>query len=219
MAPGKLGIRRTVLCAVLLLCASAWARGGWDDPPGGWDYLYEANAGQAAYVELTDVNPVPGLLDGDWLGGSDSYFWDGSASGTYDVGNAAGNAPGGAEIKSYAFQGEGGTTASVLSLEVVGDTTDAGANPFSFAWDTPANEAIYFFQGVYQPGATSTWSVKDGTTLIARWRLKPSPVDVETPGGQKAVMEQDYETAARLAAEAQKMASSQNHQKRQVKRA
>jgi len=167
-----------------LLAGSAWGRGGWADPPGGWDYVYEADAGQAAFVELTTGDIVNGLLDGSWHGGSRGYFWDGSAYGQHDLADPAGFAPGGAALAEYVALGEGGSKATTLSVEVAGDTTTAAGNPFNFAWNSPANQAIYFYRGTLIPGGTTTATVKGGMTVIARWRLKPTPKDVETPVGR-----------------------------------
>jgi len=160
------------------------ARGGWDDPPGGWDYVYEADAGEDAFVDRAGAQTVQKLLDGSWIGGQETYFWDGSAPGEYDSADADGRAPGGAAVVDYVALGEGGSRASVLSIEVAGDTRSADGNPFDFAWNSPANEAVYFFRGTSVPGGTGTSNVKSGLTLIARWRLKPNPKDVETPEGR-----------------------------------
>ena len=180
MLRGRFGL--VVLC--LGAAGALLARGGWQDPPGGWDYMYEAGAGQDAY-HFNEDGVSEELLDASWLGGRETYFWDGTAPGDYDTSDPAGSAPGGAEIMTYAGQGEGGGSASVLSLEVAGDTTVETGNPFDFAWETPANEGIYFYRGTYPtPDATATASVNKGMTLIARWRLKPDPGDVSTPGGR-----------------------------------
>ncbi len=158
--------------------------GGWDDPPGGWDYMYEAAAGDATFVDRADAGEVGGLLDGSWSGTDTGYFWDGSIPGQFDAALATGFAPGGVELKNLAGLGEGGTLATVLSLEVVGDTTDATQNPFNFAWASPANEAVYFFHPTSRPWTTGNQSTKKGVTVIARWRLKPDPQDVVPPAGK-----------------------------------
>jgi hypothetical protein len=159
-------------------------RGGWPDPPGGWDYVYEAAAGEAQYVPLSGTM-VAGLLNGEWLGGIETYFWDGSAPGRYNLGDPYGDAPGGAELLLRPGLGDGGGNATVLALEVAGDTTVAAGNPFNFAWSTPANEAVYFLRPVWLPGQTTNLaSIKQGVTVIARWRLTPNPRDAAPPAGQ-----------------------------------
>jgi hypothetical protein len=168
--------------SILVVSNLALARGGWTDPPGGWDYIYEADAGQAIYVERTG-DQVTGLLDGTWMGGARSEFWDGSAPGVYSLTDAAGFAPGGVELDTQAGLGEDGGTATTLAIETVGDTTTAAGNPFNFAWTSPANQAIAFYHGTYVPGTTTTATIKGGMTVIARWRLRPNPTDTETLGG------------------------------------
>jgi len=179
-------IRAKVLLAGLCLTYAGvlFGRGGWQDPPGGWDYIYEADPGQDTHTFRAGA-VTEGLLDGSWLGGTETYFWDGSAPGEYDTGDPQGAAPGGAEIVAYEGLGEDGGQATVLSIEVAGDTTEEAGNPFNFAWDSPANQSIYFYRGTYpKPDSTSTASVNKGMTLIARWRLKPDPSDVETGEGK-----------------------------------
>ena len=75
---------------LFLLPSLLSARGGWDDPPGGWDYVYEADAGEDAFVDRGGAQTVKGLLDGSWIGGQETYFWDGSAPGEYDSADADG---------------------------------------------------------------------------------------------------------------------------------
>ncbi len=179
-----------VVVALCSVCATtAFARGGWQDPPGGWDYMLEAGATDGTYVALpAGTAIIGGLLDGTWSGGVQTYFWDGSAPGVYDITNADGNAPGGAELATRVGLGDGGGNATVLALEVAGDTTVATGNPFNFAWTTPANEAVYFVHPIYQPGQTTTLANPDfGVTVIARWRLTPGPKDAVPPGGQNWV--------------------------------
>ncbi|HAK93799.1 MAG TPA: hypothetical protein DCM87_02000 [Planctomycetes bacterium] len=181
------GSLAAVLIAVGIGAGTALGRGGWQDPPGGWDYVYEANAGEAQYVALSGTM-ITGLLNGEWMGGIETYFWDGSLPGQYSLADPAGDAPGGAELLVRAGLGDGGGNATVLALEVAGDTTVATGNPFNFAWTTPANEAVYFLHPVWLPGQTTNLaSIKQGVTVIARWRLTPDPRDALPPAGQNWV--------------------------------
>ncbi len=184
-------MRRGNLAAVITAfgigAGALLGRGGWQDPPGGWDYVYEAGAGDGQYIAPVDPMTM-GLLNGEWQGGVETYFWDGSAPGQYELTNPDGAAPGGAELLVRSGLGDGGGDATAFALEVAGDTTVAAGNPFNFAWTTPANEAVYFLHPVWVPGQTTTLaSIKQGVTVIARWRLTPDPRDALPPGGQSWV--------------------------------
>ncbi len=49
-----------VLVAVGMNAGAVLGRGGWPDPPGGWDYVYEAAAGEAQYVPLSGTMVASG---------------------------------------------------------------------------------------------------------------------------------------------------------------
>ncbi len=154
------------------------ARGGWDDPPGGWDYVFEASTTDTAYT-FTSGDTSTELLDGPWIGGAETYFWDGSAPGEYDTTDPGGNAPGGLHALTIPGLGDEGGDATVLALEVAGDTTTESGTPYGTAWASPANEAIYFYRATELPDAEdATLSVNKGITVTARWRLAPDPSDL-----------------------------------------
>ncbi|MBN1422009.1 MAG: hypothetical protein JXP34_24770 [Planctomycetes bacterium] len=168
--------------AVLLAAAPLFARGGWEDPPGGWDYIFEADAGQDAYVAGDDV---VGLLDGTWAQSGDSSRWDGSAPGVVDTTTDAdaddlldGASPGGLEIVTLPGLGEGGGDASVLSIEDTGNPTAADYlwNGEILTWEDPSNRKIYLYHAVQGDS-------DDGWTLITRFRLNPQPKDVNVEAG------------------------------------
>ena len=94
MSRSKLWVFITV---IMLLSGYLYARGGWDDPPGGWDLIYDANIGECALPYVSGAT-TPNVLDGSWHGGEDTYFSDGSPPGDYVPDDPAGNAPGGAAI-------------------------------------------------------------------------------------------------------------------------
>src|SRR6058998_2125812 len=83
---------------LFLFPPALFARGGWTDPPGGWDYVYEANAGDDRYV--AGDNQL-GLLDGTWAQHLGTSEWDGSAPAVFNTtltdatGNLLPPAPGG----------------------------------------------------------------------------------------------------------------------------
>lgn len=157
-----------IFLCIMTFSITAAGRGGWTDPPGGWDYIYEANADQTLYA-FVDGDVSSGLLDGAWLGGRETYFWDASAPG------APQSDPGGLRSLVLAGAGEDGGDASVLTMEVP-DTP--GELP-------PDNQAIYFYRGTLMPGSdTELADVDQGMTVIARWRLKPNPVDVAPLDGE-----------------------------------
>jgi len=76
--------------------------GGWNDPPGGWDGLYEFDD-----------------MDG-WVHNNGSDSWDGSAPGE------KGKAPGGAHLMKVPGEGDPSGDATVISIEDTGDPRNAG---------------------------------------------------------------------------------------------
>jgi len=179
---GMKGPARFVGLSVVLSAVPIFARGGWEDPPGGWDYVFEADAGQDAYVAGADVT---GLLDGTWAQSGASSRWDGSKPGEVDATTDAdadglldGAAPGGVEIVTLPGLGEDGGDASVLSIEDPGDPSDAAFlwNGEAKRWEDPSNRKIYLYHPVQGDS-------DDGWTLIARFRLNPQPKDVKVDAG------------------------------------
>jgi hypothetical protein len=155
--------------------ALAFARGGWEDPVGGWLYTYDANDGEDAYVP---AHWQLGCLDGEWVRGNSSDVWDGSAPGdTTDPAAVPRRAPGGVGILELPGEGEGGGAASVLSFEDIGDPRNAiapfPAFPETNAHELGSNRKIFLVKDL-----TGLVSLADGITLCARFRLNPDPVDV-----------------------------------------
>ncbi len=148
---------RAWLSASMLVCASVLlARGGWEDPPGGWLYVYEADVGQDAYMSAFWQI---GCLDGDWVRGISSDQWDGSAPGEGAVPH------GGAGIQILPGEGEDGGDASVLALEDVGDPRNT---PYSLP--DPSNRKMFL-----QRSVAGELSLAEGVTMCFRFRLDPAP--------------------------------------------
>jgi hypothetical protein len=169
--------RRIAIFLGWLLPAAGLARGGWEDPPGGFEYVYEADAGQDRYVAGDNV---AGLLDGTWLQSADRSDWDGTPPGVANTtqtdpstGDLLPPAPGGAEvICPVGARGENGTDPlCYLQIEDVGNPADAAV--FSPPYAEPSKRRIYFYHPV---GGTS----ENGWTLVARLRLAPQ-ADVRDP--------------------------------------
>ncbi len=92
-----------VLCVFFLLSASlTFALGGWNDPPGGWDGLYE----------FDDMK--------GWVHNNGSDQWDESAPGE------KGKAPGGAHLMTIPGEGDPSGDATVISMEDAGDPRGDG---------------------------------------------------------------------------------------------
>jgi len=89
-------------CAFLMSTSQVSGLGGWNDPPGGWDRLYE----------FDDLK--------DWVHNNGSDQWDESAPGE------EGKAPGGAHIVKVPGEGDPSGDATVISIEDTGDPTGAG---------------------------------------------------------------------------------------------
>jgi len=140
---------------------AAFARGGWQDPPGGWLYVYEADPGEDACMPGFWQR---GCLDGEWMRGASSDQWDCSKPGE--------GAPGGIEVLTLPGEGEDGGDASVLSIE---DTGDPRAQGFS----DPSNRKLYLVRDT-----SAELTLEEGITLCARFRLNPEPKDVQIPAGQ-----------------------------------
>jgi hypothetical protein len=139
--------------------------GGWAVPPGGWDYLYDAEPGEDLYVDARYYLD-PRYLDGTW-DRSALDAWDGSRPGGHD------GAPGGVGAETVPGAAEDGGSASVLSLEDPGDPR--GGSPFE------NNRRLLFLHGA---GAEDPFA--RGVTLIARFRVHPAPLDVPPSPGQAA---------------------------------
>ncbi len=90
------------LCALLIFASHVLARGEWDDPPGGWDGMYE----------FDDLK--------DWVHNNGSDQWDGSAPGE------EGTSPGGAHIVEIPGEGDPSGNAVVISIEDTGDPRNDG---------------------------------------------------------------------------------------------
>ncbi|MBN1417175.1 MAG: hypothetical protein JXP34_00265 [Planctomycetes bacterium] len=148
-------IGRGVLIGLVLLPAAAvFGYGGWADPPGGWQYAYEADDGEAAYV-ATDW--TLGCLDGQWQRSSSSDEWDGSGCGDL--------APGGVWIEQIPGGAENGEDASVLSIEDPGDPRNAPYN-----MPDPSNRKVFLVKDAAGYDITT-----EGITFVARLRINPEP--------------------------------------------
>ncbi len=133
--------------------------GGWNLPPGGWEYLFDAKPGETQYTNrLTEGQPV--YLDGTWRGSSRNE-WDGGAPGDGE------GASGGVAVEAVGGAGEDGGSASVLSIE---DPANPGQT---------ANRRLLF---LHDAGAINF--LEEGITLIVRFRVHPSPVDLPGPKSQ-----------------------------------
>jgi hypothetical protein len=120
-----------VLTIGLLALSSASA---FDPPAGGWDYVFDANAGQ-------DVDGGHGSftsLDGTYSHDNGSDSWDGSAPGDVD------GRPGGAGI----FADDDGS--SYLRIQDTGDPR------FDDGGGDPSNRKVYFGHDLGPDGATAT---------------------------------------------------------------
>ncbi len=150
---------------VLLFCVGGHgivdARGGWEEPVGGFDYSYEASAGQGTYHPAFDAL---GCLDGEWRRSSNSDQWDGSGPEPDSLRpDGMPGAPGGVAIQALPGEGEDGSEASVLDMEDVGDPRAEGIND-------PSNRRIFLWRNT-----SSELNLFLGVTLAARWRLNPAP--------------------------------------------
>jgi len=89
--------------AFLLTCVPVvFGLGGWEDPPGGWDGMYD----------FDDLD--------DWTHNNGSDQWDGSTPGEDD------KAPGGVDIVKIPGKGDPSGDAVVVSIEDTGDPRNAG---------------------------------------------------------------------------------------------
>ena len=166
-------VRFGVVALVVLLSRSdAWARGGWADPPAGFEYVYEASGGQDAFVAGDNV---VGLLDGSWYQHTGTSYWDGSAPGVFnttelnDQGQLLPPAPGGVKVIAPDGElGEDGQPLAYLAIEDVGDPTSVAQFPTAYA--EPSNRKLYFYRPINGDSA-------EGWTLVARLRLSPAALD------------------------------------------
>ncbi len=150
--------------------------GGWDEPPGGWDYVYEANDGEEVDGEF-DPSLGGGSLDGTWTHSNGSDSWDGSGpEDRFRPDGVTPAAPGGAGIIIVPGAGDDGGDAEVLSIVDTGDPRTRG-------FSDPSNRKLWFCHDVLQEGIDGSNAVRDGITLIARCRLHPD-VDPAQPGWQ-----------------------------------
>ncbi len=163
---------------VLLLCLSPRARSGlaYPDPTGGWNYIFNANAGEDQFGDDADFD----ALDGTWSHTNGSDVWEGSApGGDIEVGV---NAPGGAAI----YEEDG---VSFLRIQDTGDPRDYG-------FDDPSNRKIYFGHDISQDGAPDD-ALDQGVTISFRARI-PTPAKTTHPldslyrDGQGAAGPQPY---------------------------
>ncbi len=139
--------------------------GGWAPPVGGFDYVYDAEPGESQYSERKLYR---GALDGTWRRSLLTDFWDGSRPGE------EGGLPGGVQIETVDGGSEGGGEASVLSLEDPGDPTGA-----TFVSNT--NSTLFFLREVT---LRNEFVDGDGVTFLTRFRVHPSPRDVDGPLSQ-----------------------------------
>jgi hypothetical protein len=100
-------------CVLLTFALPGFGLGGWNDPPDGWDRLYEFDD-----------------LEG-WVHNNGSDQWDESAPGE------KGKSPGGAHIVKVPGEGDPSGDATVISIEDTGDPRNAG-----FA-DPGSNRKVY----------------------------------------------------------------------------
>jgi hypothetical protein len=155
--------------------------GGWQEPDGGWDYVYEAFAGEDIDGEF-DFS-LGGSLDGTWTHNNASDAWDGSGPGDeFRPDGFTPAAPGGAGIVIVPGAGEDGGDAEVLSIVDTGD-------PRSRGFPDPSNRKLWFCHDVARDldkggnPINADFSLRDGLTLIVRSRLHPD-IDPDTPGWQ-----------------------------------
>jgi len=161
------------LLALAFQAGPALARGGWMDPPGGWDYVYEAASGQDAFI---DGDNVVGLLDGSWAQHTGTSYWDGSPPGVFNATNTDANgnllppAPGGVQVvcPEGELSEDGVDPLCYLVVEDVGNPTDAAA--FMPPYVEPSNRKLYFYRAVNGNSET-------GWTIVARLRLSPAALD------------------------------------------
>jgi hypothetical protein len=141
------------------------------DPPGGWSYIYNADAGQDQAGSGVDFD----ALDGTWSHSNGSDEWDGSApGGEFEAGI---NSPGGAKIHEEA-------SVSFLRIQDTGDPRD-----FGFA-DPGSNRKVYLGHDVSQHGAPED-ALDQGLTISFRARIptaakSTSPLDPLHRDGQSA---------------------------------
>jgi hypothetical protein len=180
-------VAKLLLCSSFVLLFTLWtersqvsAQGGWMPPVGGFDYTYNADDGQAAYVVDLDAS---GCLDGSWRRSSTSDQWDGSSPlpGSMRPDGQPG-APGGAAIDLLPGEGDGGGDASVLDIEDVGD-------PRAQGFADPSNRGIFLWRNT-----SAELNLFEGITLLARWRRDPAPKSAafQNNGGPLAVPNGTY---------------------------
>lgn len=118
-----------VFCISFVFSPLAFGLGGWNDPPGGWDRLYEFDD-----------------MEG-WVHNNGSDSWDESAPGE------EGTAPGGAHIVKVPGQGDPSGDATVISIEDTGDPRNAGFNDPSNRKIYLENE-VDFSGNMFEDGVT-----------------------------------------------------------------
>ncbi len=150
--------------------------GGWEAPPGDWDYVYEAFDGEDIDGEFTGAG---GSFDGTWTHNNGSDAWDGSGPGDpFRPDGVTPAAPGGAGTVIIPGAGEGGGDAEVLSVVDTGDPRNR-VPPFG----DPSNRKMWFCHDVSQDGVDGSGSLGNGLTLIVRSRNHPD-LDTAAPGWQ-----------------------------------
>ena len=159
----------SVVTAIAFFCAPARAVVLYDDPAGGWAYIF--NGDQA--------NPeISAALDGTWdhkEGSSGSDAWDGSAIGEIDFDDKNGASPGG--VSSLLFDCG---LHRYLRIQDAGRPDKGDKGDEGWDWGKPSNRKYTFGHDLALDGVDGTSILDDGVTLSFRGRIPTTgPLDDE----------------------------------------
>lgn len=155
-------------------------RGGWADPPGGWQFVEDWNGD----IPLFEDDPK-----WDHDNGSDQYS---ANANTLDMNDLlveiAPGVPVGDVVRIETIAGEGDTEdgvtpaedASVLRLVDVGDPRDLGI-------PEPSDRKIFFLGALHGPGELTEDPFVNGVTFISRYRIFPIFPDPDIGASQDLV--------------------------------
>jgi hypothetical protein len=158
-----------VVSVIFLSSGTAQAGVEYEDPAGGWTYIYNGN----------EVSPeVSAALDGTWdhkegSGGSDA--WDGSAIGEIDFDNPDGASPGG--VSSLPLDSSLG---SYLRIQDAGRPDKGDKGDEGWDWNDPSNRKYTFAHDLGLDSVDGSTILDDGVTLSFRARIPTAgPLDME----------------------------------------
>jgi hypothetical protein len=153
------------------------ARGGWEDPPGGWAFIEE-------WHQIPPLDYDPSVSPWNHNNDSDAYSH-----------NAHTDAIGEEVVRIDVVEGAGDTEdgetaaedATALTIVDIGDPRDP---PLSVGAD-PSDRKIYFLAPLHEPefDVIPLDPLEQGVTFIARFRIVPMPLDKAV--SDEALPEQD----------------------------